>query len=226
MAQFYHDFALDTTIGAVPAGFTARADSPTSWGLHREMQTMLRNAPATGSKLLSMDAVDTAADRANADIRISVSFEALNQTNRPGIMLRGHQEGGGYLAGYTVLVIPTFGVYLSKRVNGANTWLQSTTITLHAGLRYILRFQAIGTTLQGRWWAEGTPEPGTWLLSATDADISAAGWVGPATLGEGHARYHAIAVGTGTDLAVVPAPEAPSGGGPPPVGSLLSPGIN
>ena len=46
---------------------------------------------------------------------------------------------------------------------------------------YMIRFQAVGTAVKAKFWIYGTAEPIGWMLEATNATISAAGWIGIGT---------------------------------------------
>lgn len=62
---------------------------------------------------------------------------------------------------------------LAKRVNGGTSILASTAFTPSANTAYWMRLDVTpgsgGATLRARIWADGTPEPSTWMVTATDA---------------------------------------------------------
>ena len=47
-----------------------------------------------------------------------------------------------------------------------------------AGARVFVRFQAIGSSVRGRSWLDGSPEPSSWEFERDQGDVDAAGWVG------------------------------------------------
>lgn len=68
---------------------------------------------------------------------------------------------------------------IAKYVSGTRTLLDSGTGGIVAADTWQwVRLRLNGTSIQARYWEDGTSEPGTWQVSATDSDISAAGWVG------------------------------------------------
>lgn len=51
-------------------------------------------------------------------------------------------------------------------------------VTYVAGSWYWMRFRIVGTTFSAKFWADGSGEPNTWTMTATDASIAAAGRYG------------------------------------------------
>lgn len=52
----------------------------------------------------------------------------------------------------------------------------STGMTLNTPSFYWVKLQIIGTTLRLRAWADGTTEPSTWLITATDSSLASGTW--------------------------------------------------
>lgn len=69
-------------------------------------------------------------------------------------------------------------VALIKRDGGVSTVLDTASFSWSLNTNYWMRLRARGTTLQGRIWAQGTTEPTTWNVEATDSGVSAAGYSG------------------------------------------------
>src|SRR5206468_3961965 len=80
----------------------------------------------------------------------------------------------GYVARITHTTSGAANWALMRVANGGGT----NTVTLAqgtlaasgaAGSRWWVRLRASGTTIQARFWRDGTSEPGTWTASATDS---------------------------------------------------------
>jgi hypothetical protein len=70
---------------------------------------------------------------------------------------------------------------INSVVGGTSATLATTTgvLTGVPGNTWVrVRFQAIGTTLRGKIWLDGNPEPANWAITATNSSITAAGAVG------------------------------------------------
>lgn len=69
-------------------------------------------------------------------------------------------------------------IYIHKNVGGVGTDIGSAAKTLTGGTFYHLRGRVQGSSLQLRFWQDGTSEPSTWDISITDTDISGHGQYG------------------------------------------------
>lgn len=67
---------------------------------------------------------------------------------------------------------------LSKLANVTKTNASASIGTPASGTKYWLRLQFIGSTVNGKFWQDGTAEPTSWTVTATDANFSSAGLVG------------------------------------------------
>ena len=67
-----------------------------------------------------------------------------------------------------------------KLVAGVETVVATVSpgVTLAAGEQAQLRLRVVGTTVQGKMWKVGTPEPAAWQLQVNDTSVTAAGTVG------------------------------------------------
>lgn len=74
---------------------------------------------------------------------------------------------------------------LFARYSSANHVLASGAAALSAGTAYWIRFRVQGSNLYGKWWQDGTSEPVPWTLTATDANVTAAGFTGLYGYGNG-----------------------------------------
>ncbi len=66
-------------------------------------------------------------------------------------------------------------IHINKAVNGTNTQLISTAFTMTPGTFYWFKLQINGSAIYGKIWQDGTLEPGSWTVSATDTSITGAG---------------------------------------------------
>jgi predicted phage tail protein len=69
-------------------------------------------------------------------------------------------------------------IEISKWVNGTFTFLANATFAWATGTNYWIRFRARGTSLRAKVWEEGDPEPSSWMVTATDSDVTGPGRVG------------------------------------------------
>jgi hypothetical protein len=61
---------------------------------------------------------------------------------------------------------------LIKNVAGKITRLSSVAFTTQDGQSYMIRFRVTGSTLMAKAWLTGQAEPATWMVMATDTDLS------------------------------------------------------
>jgi hypothetical protein len=59
-----------------------------------------------------------------------------------------------------------------KKVNGAISTLQSVPFAARDGVSYTIRAHVVGTSIMARVWQTGQPEPSTWMLVATDNQLT------------------------------------------------------
>jgi hypothetical protein len=122
----------------------------------------------------------------NLEALVRFSFDNTSTVSWFQVGLRGDYDistGVVRCKGYTALVTPgATGLSLFKKVNTSDsghtfiTPSSSTAFTaLAANTQYWIRFQIVGTTLQARLWQDGTGEPGTWHVVATDSSITGSG---------------------------------------------------
>lgn len=117
------------------------------------------------------------------DIRADVSISALpaSGTLSTGLVGRYIASTDHY---FTVMEIDTAGAVTLRirRVvgGGAETTIASlaTGLTYAAGSYKTMRFQGAGSSLRVRMWPVNTPEPTTWDIDTTDANLTSAGDTG------------------------------------------------
>ncbi len=103
----------------------------------------------------------------NAQVLFSGSMSSFNNTNL-GAVLRWTNGNNWYKA-----YIDGTNLVVQKRVNGVYTILKQVPFAATAGTSYTLLFSAVGSTLSAKVWQTGTPEPGTWMVTATDSTFQA-----------------------------------------------------
>jgi hypothetical protein len=209
MAQFFTNWSSDT-IGAAPVGWT-RTWGTGTWAVAADTIRYVRGTVGANNwQLLTWDAPGSALTDSEIVVKVRASSQAGDaihlwlrasgtSTARNGYYL-GSNAGGAF--------------DLLKSVGGTVTALGSSSgFAYSANVWFWVRFQASGTTVRCRAWADGTAEPATWNLTTTDSAITSGGigigfWYAPPSR-----DYAIVGVGTGTDSA----PIAPVGGGPTPV---------
>jgi hypothetical protein len=217
MAQFYTDFQTET-VATLPSGWASKWASPSKAeivdvGGQKALEVVRgSNAP----HMIGWDTVGTAADvEVFAVVQTLATVSVFH--NPLGITVRGAGAAGsatGYathLFGFSSTPDRDFRTNrwsngsVSAPANNAHKflWQQSAV--------YCYRARSEGTAHKAKIWAPASPytdptgdEPGSWQIEFTNADITAAGWVGFGTLGNDGAaanRLYAIGVGTGGDTA-------------------------
>lgn len=73
---------------------------------------------------------------------------------------------------------PASGFAIVRTVTGTTTNIATTSFTASINTFYWIRAAVIGSTLYGKIWQDGTAEPSSWSLSATDTNITGAGGFG------------------------------------------------
>jgi len=101
----------------------------------------------------------------NAQVLFSGSISSFNATNI-GAVLRW-TDGNNWYKAY----IDGANLIIQKKVNGSTTVLSQIPFAAQAGTSYTLRFSVVGSTLSASVWQTGSPEPGTWMLTATDSSF-------------------------------------------------------
>jgi hypothetical protein len=197
------------TADVQPSDWTARwVTANNTWAVRSKASTeggkVLENTGTVdGRHLLSWDAIDGDANRANVEVlgRMRSSSTLLSQ-------LRLIVRGSGSAASETgyMLDLPSASatdLRIIKASAGTLTSLGTAyAYTFAANTWYFVRFRANGTSLKARVWADGEVEPSVWHIDITDSSISAAGWTGVGNLeSTGTRDFDWISVGTNGDTA-------------------------
>jgi hypothetical protein len=93
-------------------------------------------------------------------------FAAGGQSNI-GAVLRWSDNDNWYKA-----FLDGANLTILKRVNGNQIKLETVPFNAQGNTMYSLRFQAVGATLYAKAWQGNMPEPGSWMLTATDPDLT------------------------------------------------------
>lgn len=117
---------------------------------------------------------------ADAEIVVRVSVGASNNFVYPMIRMQSANPNNCYR---TAVLTTTFEI--QKLVAGVTTTLKQITVTPPSPSSfYWIRFRVVGINLYAKWWADGSSEPASWMLSTTDTTFSSSGNYGiGATLG-------------------------------------------
>ena len=214
MAQFFTNFSEYTT-DETPTGWTSRWVAPTSF-------LVVADGAATGGKvlrivkeqarsLLSFDAINGDANRDNIEVLLRCRATTISEaTTQIGVAARASGAAtseNGYRGNFSTATQLAQGKYVS----GASTPLGNAVKSWTVDTWHWLRFQCTGTTVRSKSWTGAiSSEPGSWDISATDSDISAAGWAGVFMFGASTYDVDLIGVGTGGDSAPSEAPASSS----------------
>ncbi len=105
------------------------------------------------------------------DTNSRIRFQVSSTSDGFGLVTR--QSGSGTTSSRYRLSVTGTTLTLAKTVSGTSTTLGTATVTLSANTFYWLRLSVIGTTIQGKMWADGTSEPSTWTIaSVTDTSLT------------------------------------------------------
>jgi len=213
MAQYWLDFGGDT-VGNAPAGLTSRW---TTTGLTLAVQS---DAAAPSGKsvrvtktalnrcAVTVNAVDSDSDRGDFEIRALIRTPSVDSSNlTPGPYLLGRGAGAVssescYGAGLVFGAssdskIAEFRKYVSGGLAANFDGNQTSPSAFALNTAYWLRLRVNGTSLTRGLAPIGDPQNETWTVSTTDAQVSAAGWIG--FLPAGNCNWDILAVGIGTN---------------------------
>ena len=172
------------TADVQPSDWTARWVTTTSTWLTRAKAGMsgaksLEHTGTGGARhLLTWDALDADANRANTEIlaRVRTSGNTAEQ-----FRLTARASGAAAAeTGYSLVFNNVSDTLQLQKIVAGTVTLMGNTVPSHRTINvwYYVRFRVNGTTLQGKFWADGEKEPTAWQVTTTDSSISAAGWVG------------------------------------------------
>jgi hypothetical protein len=161
-------------VGAQPAGWTASsAPFGSAW-------TVEADATASDGKVLRGATTVTArhifrADNVNVDggeqeALVKIKLDAANGYG-PGLAVR-HRMTNGSESAYVLYLRPAAGeIEMDRFLNGGWMFMTSTHFASSTNTWYWMRFRASGSMMQGKVWADGTPEPSGWMVIGVDSAI-------------------------------------------------------
>lgn len=161
-----------------------RANVSGSWGTATDGNTWTRAAGAGTLSVTSDEGIiassstsnwmtlGSALAQADTDSLVRVVFDATASTTG-GIITRFVSTSNGYLCRYS-----GSGAFQILRLAATDVTIATTPWTPTVGTFYWIRFDVQGSTLQARFWQDGTSEPSTWNLTVTDTTYASAGSAG------------------------------------------------
>lgn len=220
MTKYFTNFEDSSIAENPPTGFTRRwlaSSAPANHAatveygspIFKRRQVRYYQAAASFPGMISLDAVDSDADRDDVEVLAVVKRDQAAGVTDAGVFVRGSGAAGAENAYYLVLAWSDSAVantlYIAKLVAGVATTIATVAHTPSTSKAHYLRFRVNGTTLQGRAWAEDEAEPSSWTVSGTDSAVTGTGWVG--FMGYGAAKaaeVNFLSVATNGDTAVTP----------------------
>lgn len=102
----------------------------------------------------------------DAEVLFTASISSFTN-NTLGAVLRWKDTNNWYRA-----YISGSKLVIQARVNGTITALKQVAFTASANTSYTLRFRVVGSTLYAKVWATSSPEPASWMATATNSSLT------------------------------------------------------
>lgn len=201
MARYYIDFRGFTDGGFVQSGWKwgqanggySASVSSAPWG-----KVVTVNSSTAGTKILSPNVVD-----GFNDIEGLIKFRFSSASGKQGILsLRyggnteanttGYTLSGSFISGAGQLAI-------DEGQTGYVTW---TPWNYLSGINYWARFRVIGNTMKAKVWADGSPEPSSWMIDITNTARPTGSYSGIHQYGIGAVTVENLSFATDGDTAV------------------------
>ncbi|WP_345219146.1 PKD domain-containing protein, partial [Georgenia halophila] len=169
------DFTRSVTNGwgdADIGGAWSRMASASNFSVADGMGRIRMNNPGAGP---GMELPGVSSSDTDVQVRVGSDKPATGGGTYLTVTPRFLPDGDRYFTDLRLLSTGEARLTLGRRVDGAEAYMQSTIVTgltVEAGELMQMRVQAFGTsptTLRAKVWETGTPEPGTWTVSATDS---------------------------------------------------------
>jgi hypothetical protein len=158
-----------TTITSAPSGVDWRV-ADAAWP--PDGRVLRATATTTARHIIRYDGLAPTSTSQEALTRLRMGDD---DGRGPGLALR-HTMNGSSETAYVAYFRPAGNtVEINRFLNGAWAFVGSAGFVNDPGVAYWMRFRAEGTTLKVRVWADGTAEPATWLIVATDTGIASGG---------------------------------------------------
>lgn len=158
-----------TTVTSAPSGVDWRV-ADAAWPA--DGRVLRATATTTARHIIRYDGLASTATHQEALTRLRMGDD---DGRGPGLALR-HSMNGTSETAYVAYFRPAGNtVEINRFLNGAWSFVGSAAFVNDPGVTYWMRFRAEGSTLKVRVWADGTAEPATWLVVATDTGIASGG---------------------------------------------------
>ncbi len=211
MSQFFTDFSENPIQAGTPSGWTQRIKNAAGANAAivnggAKGNVFKLNTSTGGSFVFSYNAVNN-----QQDVETLTLFRVVDtsQGGRFGINYNRYEgTSEATTKGFNTNFTQASSVLSVFVVEDSTGTINFTNFTWSLNTWYYMRFRTVGTTVQAKIWAEGSAEPGTWLLSQT--------YTGPTIAnpysGVGHfvqnssIEYAQFSVGTGGDSAPIMQP--------------------
>ena len=163
------------------------------------------NSSAGGYQMMTQNAIDADAARANCDL-LTIVNKSQSTSASPWLIARasGTTSGTAYIA---ILDWVNGFLQIFSSASGALTGLVNTAITVNATADYFFRFNVTGSVLTAKLWLAAAAESTALIATVTNTTIATAGSVGigsNASAAGQTAAFNFFSVGTGTDIAPTP----------------------
>jgi len=166
--------AQDTCIRADQSGLGTASDG-SSYTVNGTVTTAIASNEAKITAANGFPSVFLSSNT-TADINVLVRVQQINNSfDGIGPCFRCVDGNNMY---FVALYAGSGGLVFAKLVSGGFTSLATGAFTLNAATYYQVRVIMAGNHLQARIWADGSSEPGTWIIDTTDATYSSAGRFG------------------------------------------------
>ena len=193
-AHAAHDFPVGT-----PDGFSVPWASSGASFLRNADENVLDGTgtrySGTGAGLLRWDQWTPFTD---GDVLVRMAYVTDPANQSAGVLLRSDGTAtnrNGYFCFVTSLNgVPTLAI--ASFVNNNYTRIGSTQFDIEAGEPFMMRAHAEGSEISVKAWHAGTPEPGGWMVTVSDSEITAGG-VGFMQAGGSRGVMNYLAVNTG-----------------------------
>lgn len=204
MAQYSTKF-LEYSLNSQPSDWTKRWNTNSSFPVVSAVGTIALRSTHSGSDdaVLSWNAVPS---KANVEILAKIRTTAFDWYQN-GLYVRGAGSAGSK-TGYYFQMFENGsgggGLVIEKWVGGSWSSIAGVLYSWSPNTWYWARFRVSGSNLYAKIWPHGSPEPGSWTMTASDGSIGGAGWVGVGAYEPNGTKYFdEVAVATDGDTAVI-----------------------
>jgi hypothetical protein len=157
------------------------------------------DASSSGRHALSCDSIGTATD---VDLLGLVRLPSDDDNSSSWCRLVGRGAGtAGSETGYFTAFRDVPNLEIVKYADGDSAVLAYEDMDFTPGTWFYVRFNISGNELKARYWRYDEEEPTEWNLTATDSEITDAGWVGAGGWSTDTQQWDTFSVATGGDTA-------------------------